>query len=92
MKLQTDLREFVALLVSRKVEFIVVGFHALAHHGHPRFTGDIDSWVRSQRRSMCLLRACLSRTAVSVIRHVQPHGCGKLARCLGCQAPLPSSL
>lgn len=46
MKLQSDLREFVELLRSRGVDFIVVGAHALAFHGHPRFTGDIDLWLR----------------------------------------------
>lgn len=46
MALQTDLNEFVALLISRKVEFIIVGGHAVAFHGHPRYTGDIDLFVR----------------------------------------------
>lgn len=46
MKLQQDLREFVALLNSHRVEFMVVGGHAVAFHGHPRFTGDIDFLIR----------------------------------------------
>jgi hypothetical protein len=33
-------------LLSNKVEFIVVGGHAVAYHGYPRFTGDIDLFVR----------------------------------------------
>jgi hypothetical protein len=37
---QSDLREFIALLNSHKVEYLVVGRHAVAFHGHPRFTGD----------------------------------------------------
>ncbi len=45
-KLQTDLKEFIALLNSRAVDYIVVGAHAVAFHGHPRFTGDIDFLVR----------------------------------------------
>ena len=45
-KLQTDLREFIVLLNSRKVEYLVVGGHAVAFHGHPRFTGDIDFFIR----------------------------------------------
>ena len=47
MKLQTDLREFIELLNSHKVEYVVVGGHAVAYHGHPRFTGDIDFFVRA---------------------------------------------
>ncbi|MCB0322614.1 MAG: hypothetical protein KDD69_03540 [Bdellovibrionales bacterium] len=46
MDLQTDLREFIELLLSKKVEFLVVGAHAVAFHGHPRLTGDIDFLIR----------------------------------------------
>lgn len=48
MKLNPDLREFVELLNSRRVEFIVVGAHALAYYGLPRFTKDIDFLVHSE--------------------------------------------
>jgi predicted nucleotidyltransferase len=40
------LSEFIALLNSHKVEFVIIGGHAVAYHGHPRFTGDIDFFVR----------------------------------------------
>jgi hypothetical protein len=46
-KLQADLREFIGLLNSHKVEYLVVGGHAVAFHGHPRFTGDIDFLIRT---------------------------------------------
>lgn len=46
MRLAKDLREFVELLNSQKVDYIVVGGHAVAFHGHPRFTGDIDFLLR----------------------------------------------
>lgn len=45
--LQSDLNEFVALLNLRKVDYLVVGGYAVAFHGHPRFTGDIDFLVRA---------------------------------------------
>jgi hypothetical protein len=32
-------------------EFLVVGAHALAAHGHPRATGDLDIWVRPTREN-----------------------------------------
>ena len=58
MKLQQDLREFVALLNSHRVEFLVVGGHAVAFHGHPRFTGDIDFLIRpSEQNATQLLDA-----------------------------------
>jgi hypothetical protein len=46
-QLQTDLSEFVGLLNSQNVEYLVVGGHAVAFHGHPRFTGDIDFFVNA---------------------------------------------
>ena len=45
--LQSDLREFIGLLNSLRVEYLVVGGHAVAFHGHPRFTGDIDFFIRA---------------------------------------------
>jgi len=59
VKLQADLREFVALLRCRGVEFLVVGGHALAFHGHPRFTGDIDLLVRPSKDNAARLVGCL---------------------------------
>ena len=47
MELQKDLKEFLELLLSKKVEFLVVGAHAVAFHGHPRLTGDIDFLIRT---------------------------------------------
>lgn len=43
--LNKDFKEFVALLDSTNVEYLLVGGYALAAHGHPRYTGDIDFWV-----------------------------------------------
>jgi hypothetical protein len=45
MKLNKDLREFIALLNSTKVKYLIVGGHAVAFHGRPRFTGDFDFFV-----------------------------------------------
>ncbi len=42
MILHHDIREFIALCLSRKVEFLLVGGYALAFHGAPRFTEDIQ--------------------------------------------------
>ena len=47
MKIQRDLREFIESMNSHKVEYVLVGGHAVAYHGHPRFTGDIDFFVKA---------------------------------------------
>lgn len=44
--LNRDFRKFAELLNASGVEYLVVGGYALAAHGHPRYTGDIDFWVR----------------------------------------------
>lgn len=46
MSLSADLREFIELLNSRGVEYVIVGAHSLAFHGRPRYTGDLDVLVR----------------------------------------------
>jgi hypothetical protein len=46
MEVQKDFREFLALLNAHEVEFMIVGGYALAFHGAPRFTGDIDVFVK----------------------------------------------
>lgn len=45
-ELNEDFLDMLAALAHERVEFIVVGAHALAAHGHPRATGDFDIWVR----------------------------------------------
>jgi hypothetical protein len=59
MKLDKNLREFIALLNARGVEFLVVGGHAVGFHGHPRFTGDIDFFVAVNPRTAEKLVAVL---------------------------------
>lgn len=46
MPLNKDLRAFVELLNSNGVEYVIVGAFALAWHGYPRYTGDLDVLVR----------------------------------------------
>ena len=44
-----DLREFVELLNALNVRYMVVGAFAVAHHGHPRYTADIDLFIERSR-------------------------------------------
>src|SRR5260370_2797222 len=46
MPLNNDLREFVGLLNSNEVEYLVVGAFAVAFHGFPRYTADLDLLIR----------------------------------------------
>ena len=46
MEVQQDFRDLLALFNAHHVEYIIVGAHALAYHGAPRYTGDMDILVR----------------------------------------------
>ena len=42
-----DFREFIALLNAHEVEYLIVGGYAVAFHGYPRYTKDLDIWIKS---------------------------------------------
>jgi hypothetical protein len=46
-----DFRDLLHEFNERAVEFLVVGAHALAAHGHVRATKDLDVWVRPSREN-----------------------------------------
>ena len=45
MVLNKDFREFIQLLNDHNVLYLVVGGYAVAFHGYPRYTKDIDIWI-----------------------------------------------
>ncbi|NUS43565.1 MAG: hypothetical protein HOQ24_07750 [Mycobacteriaceae bacterium] len=45
MELDRDFSEFIESCLAHDVRFLVVGGYAVAAHGHPRFTKDMDVWV-----------------------------------------------
>ncbi len=46
MELSSDLIELLEAFAKADVEYLLVGGQALALHGLPRFTKDLDLWVR----------------------------------------------
>ncbi len=46
IQLPREFKEFIALLNAEKVDYLLIGGWALAVHGHPRYTGDMDIWIR----------------------------------------------
>lgn len=55
-----DFKEFVALLVSHKVEYLVVGGYAVGIHGHPRYTGDLDIWLNPTEENAEKIVTCVN--------------------------------
>ena len=47
IRLPSDFKEFLQLLNSEKVEYLLIGGYAVGCYGYPRPTGDMDIWVAS---------------------------------------------
>ena len=61
--LNPDYKEMLSILLKGKVDFFLVGAYALAAHGFPRATGDIDIFVR-----------CSTENAVKVFKALADFG------------------
>ena len=58
MQLNRDFRELLACFAQHDVRYLIVGGWALAAHGVPRLTKDLDVWVwADQRNAESVLRA-----------------------------------
>lgn len=60
MEAQQDFKELLGLFNAHKVEYIIVGAYALAYHGAPRFTGDIDIFVKPSVKNAKKIVSALS--------------------------------
>ena len=45
IELPSDFKEFLSLLNSNNVEYLLIGGYAVGYHGYPRATNDMDVWV-----------------------------------------------
>ena len=57
--LTKDFREFLQCLNAHGVEFLVIGGHAVAFHGYPRATADLDVWIAVNPTNASRLAAAL---------------------------------
>ena len=64
--LNKDYKEMLQLLLEEQVDFILVGAYALAAHGYPRATGDIDIWVRAEEINSINIYRALERFGAPV--------------------------
>ncbi len=63
MKTITDAhREFLITLYEAEVDFLLIGGYAVIYHGYPRFTSDMDIWLKpdneNKKRILSALRSC----------------------------------
>jgi hypothetical protein len=59
MAIHPDFRELLGLFLEAEVRYAIVGGYALAFHGAPRFTGDIDLLVQPSAENALRVVGCL---------------------------------
>lgn len=59
MIFEQDFIDFIELLNQHKVDYMIIGAHALAYHGRPRHTGDLDIWIKPSKDNAVRLVAVL---------------------------------
>jgi len=60
METNRDFKELLESFNKKNVEFILVGAYALAFHGLPRNTGDMDIWINPSVKNASLIIAALN--------------------------------
>lgn len=61
MEINRDFLDLLTLFDAERVEYLIVGGYAVAHHGHPRTTGDIDLFVRPSDENAQRILVALDR-------------------------------
>jgi len=59
MNIQKDFEELLELLTKHKVKYLIVGGYAVAFHGYPRFTNDIDIFYEMSEENVRKITECL---------------------------------
>ena len=85
IQLTKDFREFLKSMNSEKVEYLLVGGYAVAWHGYPRATGDLDVWVavseeNANRLVQALLKFGFDLPALRRELFLQPHKIIRMGR------------
>jgi predicted nucleotidyltransferase len=65
--LNQDYKDILLCLKKQNVKFILVGAYAMAAHGYPRATGDIDIWVKADDENAKLVKRALVEFGAPVL-------------------------
>lgn len=55
MELPNDFKEFIELLNEHNVQYLIVGGYAVGFHSRPKFTHDIDFWIKNTSENAALI-------------------------------------
>ena len=67
IELHPDFKDFLRLLNSHNVKYLLVGGYAVGYHGYPRSTGDMDIWIAVNEEN--------AAKAAAVLRDFGMSGC-----------------
>jgi hypothetical protein len=67
MVLNQDFKEFIQSLNENNVRYLIIGGYAVAYHGHPHYTKDLDVWIELGREN-----------AVNLLKSLNQFGFGSL--------------
>lgn len=66
--LNDDFKEFIGFLNKHKVEYLLIGGYAVAFHGHPRYTKDIDFLIHNTQANALKVLAVLNDFGFSSLK------------------------
>ncbi len=66
--LNQDFKEFIQSLNNNRVRYLIIGGYAVALHGYPRYTKDLDIWIEPTPAN-----------AVKMVKALEQFGFGSLA-------------
>ena len=64
--MESDWKELIELLQSQGVEFLVVGAHALAFYGRPRYTEDLDLFLRRSSENQKAFQSAMAKFGIPI--------------------------
>ena len=67
IELSRDWTEFLSALISHRVRFMLVGGHAVAGHGEPRLTEDLDVFVERSPANARRIRETLVHSGSAML-------------------------
>lgn len=72
-----DFAEMLSALSAAGVRFLIVGAHALAAHGAPRATGDLDIWIQATQENAARMLTALRAFGAPVFDLTEADLCAK---------------
>ena len=68
--LNQNLKEFIQSLNDNHVRYLVIGVYAVALHGYPRYTKDIDVWIETSSENAVNFESCYASRVEVVVDEV----------------------